>query len=154
MRALSGKTVSRGVTGGVSARMTPGVARAGLVTQPGSSRAHPSHGCKEQPSPRCPGGCPHYQRSHSTSPGAGSARLEDKSPGVISPRGFWQLQHMVPCREASLSAFPSSGLCLLLDQIQSMNPVSPSPQRQARRAGWRFPEEHQELAATIAQHLP
>lgn len=116
--------------GGVSAGMTPGAARgrfsdtAQLLSWP-----CPRDGCKEQHSPCLPRGWPHCQHSHSIPPAPCSARLEDKSAGVVSPGGFWQLQRTVPCSEASLSAFPSSGLCLLLGQIESLNPVSPCPQR-------------------------
>lgn len=72
---------------------------------------HPRGGCKEQTSPCCPGRVGPLTSAHpSTSPGLGYAKLQGKSPGAISPGGFWQLQHTVPCSEASLSAFPSSGL--------------------------------------------
>lgn len=87
-------------------------------------------------------------------PGLDYAKLEGKSPRVIFPVGFWQLQHMEPCIKASLSAFPSSGLSPPLDQVQSMNAASLTHQRQRHwRAGWISPYEHQEPASVIAQHL-
>lgn len=93
--------------------------------------------CKEEMSLHCLGGFgPVTSPPPSTSPGLGCARLEGKSPGTILPGGFWQLHHMVPCSETSLSAFPSSGLCLLLDQMQAMNTVFPIPSETDASEGW------------------
>lgn len=67
---------------------------------------HPRGDCKEEPSSRCPGRVGSGTSAHpSTSPGLGYARLEGKPPGVTSPGGFWQLQH-VTLEQSESIGFP------------------------------------------------